>query len=198
MNLPIPLQPAGRLPGRSSRNRDNLSFGFPIFLISESIIFLSFFVTYSLLRLQTPSWFPPGVSGFDRPLGTTNTVILVSSSLVIHLAGKALKRNRLVRFRRLWLLTMGLGVLFLFGQAFEWSRMPFGIDEGLAGNSFYLLTGFHGLHVFTGVVLMLLMYVRSLQPGNYVNGHQGVEAVSLFWHFVDVIWLVLFALLYLW
>jgi cytochrome c oxidase subunit 3 len=198
MSLPIPAQPANPLPRPASRSRDNLAFGFPVFLFSESIIFLSFFVTYSLLRLQASSWFPPGVSGLDIPLAATNTVILVSSSLVIHLAGKALNRNRLVRFRRLWLLTIALGLAFLFGQAFEWSRMPFGLDEGLAGSSFYLLTGFHGLHVFTGVVLMLLMYRRSLQPGNYAGGHQGVEAVSLFWHFVDGIWLVLFVLLYLW
>jgi len=198
MSLPIPAQPANPLPRPASRSRDNLTFGFPVFLFSESIIFLSFFVTYSLLRLQASSWFPPGVSGLDIPLAATNTVILVSSSLVIHLAGKALNRNRLVRFRRLWLFTIALGLAFLFGQAFEWSRMPFGLDEGLAGSSFYLLTGFHGLHVFTGVVLMLLMYRRSIQPGNYVGGHQGVEAVSLFWHFVDGIWLVLFVLLYLW
>ena len=66
------------------------------------------------------------------------------------------------------------------------------------GTTFYLLTGFHGLHVFTGVVLLLYMYYRSLVPGNYSAGHQGVSAVSLFWHLVDIIWIVLFLLLYIW
>jgi cytochrome c oxidase subunit 3 len=177
--------------------RDNLAFGFPIFLVSESIIFISFFVTYALLRVQNPNWFPPG-SGLDIQSAAINTVILVASSGVIYFAERALDRHKLIKFRRLWLLTVTLGVIFLIGQVIEWRKMPFGLDAGLAGATFYLLTGFHGLHVFTGVVLMLYMYFRSLIPGNYNAGYQGVKAVSLFWHFVDVIWLMLFLLLYLW
>ena len=182
----------------SSPQRDNLSFGFPVFLLSESIIFVSFFVTYALLRWKNPDWFPTGVSGLDVPTAAINTVILVASSGTIYLAERALDRHKLVKFRRLWLLTAALGVIFLVGQAIEWRNMPFGLDAGLAGATFYLLTGFHGLHVFTGVVLLLYMYFRSLLPGNYSAGHQGVSAVSVFWHFVDVIWIVLFVLLYIW
>ncbi|GFE71419.1 heme-copper oxidase subunit III [Chroococcus sp. FPU101] len=178
--------------------RDNLSFGFPIFLISESIVFLSFFITYGLLRSQNPNWFPPGITGFDIPRAAINTVILVASSGVIILAERALRGRKLVMFRRLWLLTALMGVIFLIGQALEWSKMPFGLDEGLAGSTFYLLTGFHGLHVLTGVILLMIMYFRSLVPGNYDRGHKGVSAVSLFWHFVDVIWIILFIILYLW
>lgn len=178
--------------------RDNLAFGFPIFLLSESIIFISFFVTYALLRVQSSNWFPPGVSGLDIPRAAINTVILVISSGVIYFAERALDRHKLIQFRRLWLLTIVLGVVFLVGQAIEWHNMPFGLDAGLAGATFYLLTGFHGLHVFTGIVLMLFIYFRSLVPGNYNTGHKGVSAVSLFWHFVDVIWIVLFLLLYIW
>jgi cytochrome c oxidase subunit 3 len=179
-------------------NRDNLAFGFPAFLLSESIIFVSFFVTYALLRWKNPDWFPPGVSGLDVPRAAINTAILVSSSAMIYFAERALDRHKLVQFRRLWLLTIAMGVIFLIGQAIEWRNMPFGLDAGLAGATFYLLTGFHGLHVFTGVILMLYLYFRSLVPGNYSTGHQGVSAVSLFWHFVDVIWIVLFLLLYIW
>lgn len=179
-------------------NRDNLAFGFPVFLLSESIIFVSFFVTYALLRWKSPNWFPPGVTGLDIPRAAINTVILVSSSVVIYFAERALDRHQLIKFRRLWLLTVALGVVFLIGQVVEWHNMPFGLNAGLAGATFYLLTGFHGMHVFTGVVLLLYMYFRSLIPGNYTAGHQGVSAVSLFWHFVDVIWIVLFLLLYLW
>ena len=194
----VPMQPTHLIPHRPRRHRDNLAFGFPVFLMSESVIFLSFFVAYILLRLSNPDWFPAGISGLDIPMGATNTVILVGSSLVIHHAGQALNSNHLNRFRRLWLLTIALGILFLIGQTVEWIRMPFGLDEGLAGSSFYLFTGFHGLHVLTGVILMTLMFGRSLKPHNYDLGHQGVDAVTLFWHFVDVIWIVLFILLYLW
>jgi cytochrome c oxidase subunit 3 len=183
---------------RSISKRDNLTFGFPVFLLSESIIFVSFFVTYALLRWKNQNWFPPGVSGLDIPRATINTVILVSSSVVILVAERALDRHKPIAFRRLWLLTAALGVIFLIGQAIEWRNMPFGLDAGLAGATFYLLTGFHGMHVFTGVVLLLYMYFRSLVPGNYDAGHQGVSAVSLFWHFVDVIWIILFLLLYIW
>ncbi|MBW4444994.1 MAG: heme-copper oxidase subunit III [Plectolyngbya sp. WJT66-NPBG17] len=183
---------------RPTPKRDNLTFGFPVFLLSESIIFVSFFITYALLRWKNPNWFPPGVSGLDVPRAAINTAILVSSSVVIYFAERALDRHQLVKFRRLWLPTVAMGVIFLIGQAIEWRNMPFGLDAGLAGATFYLLTGFHGVHVFTGVVLLLYMYFRSLIPGNYNAGHQGVSAVSLFWHFVDIIWIVLFLLLYIW
>jgi cytochrome c oxidase subunit III len=178
--------------------RDNLRFGFPVFLLSESIIFVSFFVTYVLLRWKNPNWFPAGVTGLDIPRAGINTAILVASSGVIYLAERALDRHQLTKFRRLWLLTATLGLIFLVGQVIEWRNMPFGLDAGLAGATFYLLTGFHGLHVLTGVILLLYMYFRSLVPDNYNAGHQGVSAVSLFWHFVDIIWIILFLLLYIW
>lgn len=178
--------------------RDNLAFGFPVFLLSESVVFASFFVTYTILRLKTSEWFPPGVSGLDVPRAALNTVILVASSFVIYFAERALERNKIVKFRRLWLLTVAMGTIFLIGQAIEWRNMPFGLTAGPVGGTFYLLTGFHGLHVFTGIVLLMIMYVRSLSPGNYASGHAGVSAVSLFWHFVDIIWIILFLLLYIW
>lgn len=195
-----PINPENSSPNniRSSSQRDNLTLGFPIFLLSESIIFVSFFVTYVLLRWKNPNWFPAGVTGLDVPRAAVNTVILVASSGVIYLAERALDRHKLIKFRRLWLLTAALGMIFLVGQVIEWCNMPFSLDAGLAGATFYLLTGFHGLHVLTGVILLLYMYFRSLTPGNYNAGHQGVSAVSLFWHFVDIIWIILFLLLYIW
>ena len=182
---------------RPMLKRDNLAFGFPIFLLSESIIFVTFFVTCALLRWKNPNWFPASVAGLDSSKAALNTVLLLSSSVVIYFAERALDRNQLIKFRRLWLLTAVLGMIFLLGQAIEWRNMPFGLDAGLVGATFYLLTGFHGVHVFTGVVLLLYMYYRSLVPGNYSAGHQGVSAVSLFWHFVDIIWVILFLLLYI-
>jgi cytochrome c oxidase subunit 3 len=193
-----PINPGNSLPENIRPKQDNLAFGFPVFLLSESIIFVSFFVTYALLRWKNPNWFPPGVTELDIPRAAINTAILVSSSVVIYFAERALDRHKLIAFRRLWLLTIALGVIFLIGQVIEWRNMPFGLDAGLAGATFYLITGFHGVHVFTGIVLLLYMYGRSLVPGNYNAGHQGVSAVSLFWHFVDVIWIILFVLLYIW
>jgi cytochrome c oxidase subunit 3 len=76
--------------------------------------------------------------------------------------------------------------------------LQFGFTSGVFGGTFYLLTGFHGLHVATGVFLMGLMLVKSFIPQNYAGGEEGVQATSLFWHFVDVIWIILFVLIYVW
>lgn len=176
----------------------NRRTGFWIFLLSESVIFISFFVGYIVYKTSAANWLPAGVSGLSVREPAINTVVLVSSSFVIYFAERFLHTKNLWGFRVFWLLTMAMGSYFLYGQAVEWSELNFGFTDGTFGGMFYLLTGFHGLHVMTGVLLQLLMLIRSFIPGNYDKGEFGVEATSLFWHFVDVIWLVLFGLLYLW
>jgi cytochrome c oxidase subunit 3 len=174
-------------------------FGFTVFLLSESIIFISFFVSYIALRLTTPHWLPPGIKGPELSTSViVHSVVLLSSSLVIQLAERALKHRKLNQFRLLWLLTSAMGAYFLVGEVQEWLGLNFGISTGLVGGTFYLLTGFHGLHVLTGIILQLLMLARSFIPGNYNKSHFGVSATTLFWHFVDGIWVILFSLLYLW
>ena len=174
-------------------------FGVTVFLLSESIVFLSFFFTYIALRLTTPQWVPPGVSGPEpSTFVIINTIILLSSSVVIQLAERALSRHHLVKFRWLWLMTALMGTYFLIGQGIEWSHLDFGLKTGLMGATFYILTGFHGLHVLSGVILQVIMLVRSLTANRHNNGHFGVSATTLFWHFVDGIWVILFSLLYIW
>lgn len=174
-------------------------FGMTIFLLSESIIFISFFVTYIVLRVGSTDWIPSGVTGPEAsPAVILHTVVLVSSSFVIYFAERSLKRGKLTQFRLLWLLTSAMGIYFLVGEVQEWLGLDFGLDTGVMGGTFYILTGFHGLHVATGIILQMIMLGRSFLPNNYEGGHFGVTAASLFWHFVDVIWLVLFSLVYLW
>jgi cytochrome c oxidase subunit III len=91
-----------------------------------------------------------------------------------------------------------MGSYFLINQGIEWSNLDFGLKTGLGGGAFYVLTGFHGLHVLAGVLLQLFMFVRSFIRGNYNKGYPGVSMVTLFWHFVDGIWVILFSILYLW
>lgn len=176
----------------------NSMFGFIIFLLSESVIFLSFFAGYIVYKTTASNWLPAGVEGLEIREPAINTVILVSSSLVIYLAERFLHKENLWGFRFFWLLTMAMGSYFLYGQAIEWQGLQFGFTSGVFGSSFYLLTGFHGLHVLTGVLLQTIMLFRSFLPNNYQGGQFGVEATSLFWHFVDVIWIVLFILIYVW
>lgn len=176
----------------------NSKFGFIIFLLSESVIFLSFFVGYIVYKTSTPDWYPPGVTGLETEAPRINTIVLVSSSFVIYVAERYLHDKKLWGFRLFLMATMAMGGYFLYGQAVEWGSLPFSYQSGLFGGTFYLLTGFHGLHVLTGILLQTLMLGRSLFPGNYDNGYFGVEATSLFWHFVDVIWIVLYVLIYVW
>lgn len=173
-------------------------FGFIVFLLSESVIFLSFFAGYIIYKTTAVNWLPPGVSGLEIKDPTINTIVLVSSSFVIYFAEKALEKHDLKTYRFLLFLTMAMGSYFLYGQAVEWSSLEFGFTSGTFGGMFYLLTGFHGLHVFTGILLQLIVLLRSFIPGNFDNGHFGINATSLFWHFVDVIWIILFILIYLW
>ena len=172
--------------------------GFIIFLCSESVIFLAFFSGYALLKLSALNWLPAGVEGLEWRTPLINTVVLVSSSGTIVLAEHFKAKDKLWLFRGFWLLTMAMGSYFLYGQAVEWGGLQFGFTSGTFGGTFYLLTGFHGLHVATGIFLMGLMLVKSFVPCNYEGGEQGVQATSLFWHFVDVIWIVLFLLIYVW
>ncbi|MEM9650151.1 MAG: heme-copper oxidase subunit III [Bacteroidota bacterium] len=177
---------------------DNRMLGFIIFLLSESVIFLSFFAGYIVYKTTMTDWLPPGVEGLEIREPAINTVILVSSSFVIYIAEKFLHKENLWGFRIFWLLTMAMGSYFLYGQAVEWMGLEFGFTSGVFGGTFYLLTGFHGLHVATGVLLQTIMLTRSFLPNNYAGGQFGVESTSLFWHFVDVIWIVLFILIYVW
>ena len=181
-----------------SEHPDNRLFGFVVFLLSESVIFLSFFAAYIVYKTTSLNWLPDGVTGLEIREPAINTVILVSSSFTIYIAEKFLHKNQLWGFRAFWLLTIAMGSYFLYGQAVEWSGLAFGFGDGVFGGSFYLLTGFHGLHVLTGVLLQLIMLVRSFFPDNYAKGEFGVESTSLFWHFVDVIWIALFILIYVW
>ncbi len=185
-------------PSIHHEEHDNRMFGFVVFLLSESVIFFSFFAGYIVYKTTSLDWLPAGVTGLEIKDPAINTVVLVSSSFVIYIAEKFLHKNNLWGFRAFWLLTIAMGSYFLYGQAVEWSGLPFGIGDGVFGGTFYLLTGFHGLHVLTGVLLQFIMLGRSFLPNNYAKGEFGVQSTSLFWHFVDVIWIILFILIYIW
>ena len=172
--------------------------GFVIFLCSESVVFLAFFSIYALLKTSALNWLPPGVDGLEVQMPLINTIVLVSSSGTIYVAERFKAKDNLMLFRAFWLLSMLMGAYFLYGQYVEWHGLQFGFTSGAFGGTFYLLTGFHGLHVATGIGLMGLMLLKSFIPGNYEGGEQGVQATSLFWHFVDVIWIILFVLIYVW
>jgi len=181
--------------------------GFPIplvgmllFISSEVMFFGGLFATYFSARASfAGSWGPP--SGAPEleilPVPLPITLILLSSSLTMHWAVRAIGRGDSGRLR-LWLVvTLGLGLLFLAGQAYDYTTLGFGISDGVYGTVFYTLTGFHGAHVFGGVVGLSILAARAGQGQFSARNHVAVEAVSYYWHFVDVVWVALFTTLYL-
>ena len=177
---------------------DHRLFGLFMFLVAEGMIFMGLFGAYLTYRSTIPVWPPAGTPELELLLPTVNTSILIASSFVMHNADTAIKKND-TKGMRLWLaITALMGAVFLAGQVYEYTHLEFGLTTNLFASVFYVLTGFHGLHVTIGVLAIVAVLWRSLTPGHYSNkNHFGIEAAEIYWHFVDVIWIVLFGLLYL-
>jgi cytochrome c oxidase subunit 3 len=162
------------------------------------MIFMGMFGAYIAFRSLLPTWPPEGTPELELLLPGVNTIILISSSFVIHNADTAIKKND-VSGMRTWLgITAAMGAIFLVGQLYEYSHLEFGLTTNLFASAFYVLTGFHGLHVTVGVLAILAVLWRSRISGHYnQEKHFGVEAAEIYWHFVDVVWIILFGLLYI-
>jgi cytochrome c oxidase subunit III len=142
-------------------------------------------------------WGPPGGHELEAwPLATILTIILVTSSFTIQFGINAIRRGD-QRKLRMWVgLTLLLGVVFLLGQLYDYSTLGFGLGDGIFGTTFYTLTGFHGAHVFGGAVGMTILFARASQGQFSAKNHVAVEAISIYWHFVDVVWIALYFTLY--
>jgi cytochrome c oxidase subunit III len=174
-------------------------FGLMVFLIAEGALFIGLFVAYLTFRAVSPVWPPEGTPKLELLLPGINTIVLISSSFVIHQADAAIKKNDVAGLRRWFAITALMGIMFLGGQVYEYLHLEFGLRTNLFASTFYVLTGFHGLHVTVGVLLILSVLWRSIRKADHYNSssHFGVEAAEIYWHFVDVIWIVLFFLLYI-
>ncbi|MEM9567667.1 MAG: heme-copper oxidase subunit III [Cyanobacteria bacterium P01_E01_bin.34] len=170
--------------------------GLMTFLASESLMFGGLFATYLMFMVTKSSW-PPEGTEVELLLPTLNTIILVSSSFVIHFGTKAIKENDESGLKKWFWVTAAMGAVFLGGQAYEYATLGYGLTTNLFANCFYLMTGFHGLHVFVGILLILGVIWRARHQGHYSEtAHVGVEMAEIYWHFVDIIWIILFALIY--
>ncbi len=170
------------------------------FLLSEIAFFTTLIVVYlSLLHRDRVG--PTPAEALSLPLVIGTTICLLSSSLVIHLADRALERQHLRAFCLWWSGTIVLGVVFLAGTAFEWheliERHGLTIRRNLFGTSYYTLVGFHGLHVTAGVIMMLVVLGLALRQQVTHANRTSVQMVSWYWHFVDVVWVAVFTVVYL-
>jgi cytochrome c oxidase subunit 3 len=179
-----------------------LKMGMLAFLGSEIATFGAGFVYYFFIRSDAWSNLPElVVSGnIFSSLVIANTVILIISSVTLHYAHVALREDDRRRFVGLLGLTLLLGVIFLGGQVYEYYEFivheNFTVAEGAYGSAFYGLTGLHGLHVSLGAVLLGIVFVRALFGQYTSEKHTSVTTVSMYWHFVDVVWVFLVVVLY--
>ena len=172
-------------------------FGLATFLVADGMTFAGFFAAYLTFRAVNP--LPEGSTyELELLLPSINTVLLLVSSFTFHRAGRECLADRPAACRNWLLLTAGLGVAFLAGQMVEYFSLPFGLTDNLFASTFYALTGFHGLHVTLGVICIAVVALQSRRGGSIgASSPFGLEAAELYWHFVDGIWVVLYALLYL-
>lgn len=189
-----------------------LRYGMLLFILSEVMFFVAFFWAYFNVAFfpDTPTqfertevlggvWPPSGVQTFDPfDLPFLNTMILLLSGCTVTWAHHALRQGDRQGLLQGLGLTVILGLLFTSLQAYEYSHAAFGFREGIYSTTFYMLTGFHGFHVMVGTVFLAVCWLRAYWGHFKPNHHVGFEMAAWYWHFVDVIWLFLFAAIYIW
>lgn len=175
-----------------------------LFILSEVFFFLSFFWAFYDASLS-PSvelgliWPPKGIiplSVYSVPL--LNTVILLTRGITVTWAHHSLMNNFFMKSFRSLLITIGLGIYFLYMQYLEYSEAQFSISDGVYGRTFFMATGFHGMHVLVGTLFLRYSLFNLLSSKLLFNHHFSFEAAAWYWHFVDVVWLVLFVSIYWW
>jgi cytochrome c oxidase subunit 3 len=180
--------------------------GMYIFLASEVMFFGSLFAVYFYLFGSHLVWPPPPPSANNEfyvswyPIPLVNTIILLSSGVTCHFAADAIAQNNRRRFFQLQIATILLGFAFEAGQLYEFvSAFGRGLDlkVNTFASAFFTMTGFHGAHVLGGLILLILILFRASRGQFSSRHHVGVAAVTLYWHFVDVVWIFLFGILYL-
>ncbi len=182
----------------SEHHQDFRMFGLITFLIADGMTFAGFFAAYLTYKAVNP--LPDGaIYELELPIPTLNTILLLVSSATFHKAGKALLKDKNSETQKWLLVTALLGITFLICQLFEYFNLPFGLTDNLFASTFYALTGFHGLHVTLGTLMILIISWQTRpKEGRITNQNMfPLEAVELYWHFVDGIWVILFLILYL-
>jgi len=178
------------------------NIGLPIFILSEIFIFLSLFSSYWMMRLGVESWPPEGTpdGGLSKMIPLIMTVILVSSSVTCHVAEEKLDHGDLSGFNKWWIYTIVLGTVFLGFTVWEWNHLitleiPFIPSTNAYSSAFYTITGFHASHVLVGLFAFIAVLIPAL--GGRTN-KTFVNCVSVYWHFVDIVWFFVASQVYFW
>jgi cytochrome c oxidase subunit 3 len=190
----------------------HLRYGMMMFIASEVMFFVAWFWVffdaslfpndanqYARAAYTGGIWPPKGIEVLDPfHLPLYNTIILLLSGTTVTWAHHALLKGDRKGLINGLALTVGLGILFSFVQAYEYIHAPFAFKDSIYGATFFMATGFHGFHVFIGTIFLGVCLIRSMKGDFTPKQHFGFEAAAWYWHFVDVVWLFLFASIYVW
>ena len=186
-------------------------YGMILFIASEVMFFVAWFwayfdaslypgeaIQFSRTELTGGHWPPEGIETFDPwHLPLINTLILLTSGTTVTWAHHALLEDNREELKWGLILTVGLGALFTVFQVYEYQHAAFGFSGHIYGATFFMATGFHGFHVIVGTIFLLVCLLRAMNGGFTPKQHFGFEAAAWYWHFVDVVWLFLFVVIYI-
>nr|AGC22288.1 cytochrome c oxidase subunit III [Trachytettix bufo] len=195
----------GTYQGLHTKNvSTGLRWGMIMFITSEVLFFMSFFWAFfnSSLAVNVElgmMWPPMGIETFNpMSIPLLNTIILLSSGITVTWAHHALMEKNWTQATHSLIITVLLGLYFTALQAFEYNESPFSIADSVYGTTFFMATGFHGIHVIIGTTFLIVCLMRQLKSHFSSSHHLGFEAAAWYWHFVDVVWLFLYISIYWW
>jgi cytochrome c oxidase subunit III len=181
---------------RAVRGTSSPVMGMVLFVAGEAMFFAALFAAYFSSRAAATVWPPKPIGVPDLPIPAVLTAILVSSSVVLQFGIRAIRRGHVATFERLLALTILLGLCFLALQGYDYSTLTFGIKGGIYPSLFYVMTGLHMAHVVGGVVLLSVVGAQAVTGQISAVRHEPVEAATIYWHFVDIVWIALFTVFY--
>ena len=182
-------------PHYSSRVRPP-TLGIYLFIASEVMLFGAFFTAYFFIRVVNGTPWPTPPFHLPVYMAALNTLILVTSSATVHWALTSIKRGSAYGLRAGLLLTFLMGTVFLATQITEYLRIGFNTSDGAFATVFFCLTGLHGAHVVVGLTILGFMTARAFRGHFSTSRHEGVEIAGIYWHFVDVMWVIVFSTVY--
>ena len=172
--------------------------GMLLFIISEVMLFGAFFTAYFFIRVVADSgWFPIDGKELPKVIAGVNTAVLVSSSFTMHWALEGARLGNRRALKAGLFTTLLLGATFLTIQINEYVHIGFSPQDSAQGTIFYGLTGLHGAHVFVGLTLLTFATIRAFRGHFTEKEHRGVEVPGIYWHFVDIMWIIVFATVYI-
>jgi len=192
----IPHEHHGPPPAHRSSRVAAPTLGMLLFIISEVMIFGAFFTAYFFIRIVSHNAWPAPHTTVPEATTGINTAILLSSSLTIHWALSSIKRGNRFGLKAGMVSTFLLGPAFLAIQINEYVHLGWAPHDSAQATVFYALTGLHGCHVFIGLCLLSIVTIRSFRGHYSPEHHQGMEVPGLYWHFVDIMWVIVYTTVY--